>query len=71
MRTTITIPDELLEQTLKMSGKKYYSEAIVTSLQAYLALRQRLDFLDFLFSKKVPHRQKDIKKKRKLRKWSS
>jgi hypothetical protein len=71
MRTTITISDELLEEAQKLSGKSGYSEAIVTSLSDYVALRKRLALLEQLFRVKVPHRQTQIKKARRSRRWSS
>lgn len=71
MRTTITIPDDLLAKTLKVSGKKYYSEAIVSLIREHLDLKERLSFLDKLFSEKVPHSFDKIKKQRKHGTWSS
>ena len=71
MRTTITIPKEILEQAMEISQSKHYSEAIVSSLKDYLALKERLELLEDLFSKKVPHTFQKIKKKRQKRKWSS
>lgn len=71
MRTTITIPKELLEQTMQLSGSERYSEAIVISLKDYVALKERLSLLDQLFQKKLPHSFKKIKKQRQKRKWSS
>lgn len=70
MRTTITIPDELLQETLKISGKKRLSEAVVTSLKDYVALKKRLNFLNDLFNNKVPHSLQKIKQKRRNKKWS-
>ena len=71
MRTTITISPDLLQEVLRSSGKKKYSEAIVTSLADYLALKRRLDFLDGLFGKLLPHRQAHIKKARRKGAWHS
>lgn len=71
MRTTITISDELLEAAQKLSGKAGYSDAIVTSLSDYVALRKRLALLEQLFREKAPHSQRQIKKARKSRRWSS
>ncbi len=71
MRTTITIPEKLLQQTMKVSGKKHMSEAIVVSLQEYLNLKERLGFLEKLYSQKLPHSFKAIKKQRKKGAWSS
>lgn len=71
MRTTITIPEAVLEETLKVSGKRHYSDAIVSTLKAYLALKERLAFLDRLFEKNLPHSFRKIKKQRKKGRWSS
>lgn len=71
MRTTITIPEDLLRKTQKMTGSKGYSEAIVTSLKDYVSLKERLNYLQALFSKKSPHSFKKIKAHRKKRRWSS
>lgn len=49
VRTTITISDELLGEAQKLSGKSGYSDAIVTSLSDYVALRKRLALLEQLF----------------------
>jgi hypothetical protein len=71
MRTTITISDELLEAAQKLSGKSGYSEAIVTSLSDYVGLRKRLALLEQLFRSKAPHSQRQSKKARRSRRWSS
>lgn len=71
MRTTITIADDLLEKAQKLSGRSGYSEAIVTSLKEYVALRERLSFLEKLFSARSPHSFSKIKKMRRNKQWSS
>ncbi len=71
MRTTITIQEDLLKKTQKLTGAKGYSEAIVTSLKDYVALKERLKYLELLFSEKSPHSFKNIKKLRRKKKWSS
>ena len=71
MRTTITISDELLAEAQRVSGKSGYSEAIVTSLQDYLALRRRLALLETLFEHKAPHSYRQVKSMRRRRRWSS
>ncbi len=71
MRTTITIPKDLLEQAMLLSGTQRFSEAIVTSLKDYLALKERLGMLETLFQKKLPHSFKKIKRQRRKGKWSS
>ena len=71
MRTTITIPQEVLEQAMEVSGSDRYSEAIVTSLRDYLALKARLGLLETLFQKRLPHSFKKIKRQRRKKKWSS
>ncbi len=71
MRTTISIPEDLLKTAQRLSGSKGYSEAIVSSLRDYVLLKQRLRYLDQLFSKKSPHSLKKIKAYRKKRQWSS
>lgn len=70
MRTSITINEDLLKKAQRASGKKGYSEAIVTSLRDYVAMKERLAYLDELFSKKSPHSQKKIKQGRKKGSWS-
>lgn len=71
MRTTITIAEDLLKKAQRLSGRPGYSEAIVTSLEDYVALKARLSFLGKLFSKKAPHSFRAIKKMRRKRRWSS
>jgi len=71
MRTTITIAEDLLREAQKVSGKKGYSEAIVTSLQDYLTLRKRLALLEDLFANKPPHTYRRLKTMRRKRRWSS
>jgi len=71
MRTTITISEDLLKKTVKTSGKKFVSEAIVSSLTEYHALRERMNFLEKLFQHKLPHSFSQIKRQRKKRQWYS
>ena len=71
MRTTITITEDLLQEAKEISGKSGYSEAIVTSLEDYVALRKRLALLEDLFSHKIPHSKKVIKAGRLKGQWSS
>jgi Arc/MetJ family transcription regulator len=71
MRTTITIAEDLLAEAQKVSGKSGYSEAIVTSLQDYLALRRRLALLEDLFTNKPPHTYRRLKTMRRKQRWSS
>jgi hypothetical protein len=71
MRTTITIAEDLLQEAQRLSGKTGYSDAIVTSLEDYVALRKRLSLLDDLFSRKVPHSAKQLKAQRRKKQWSS
>jgi Bacterial antitoxin of type II TA system, VapB len=71
MRTTITIREGLLEEAQKLSGKSGMSEAIVTSLEDYVALRKRLALLEDLFSQKTPHSYRRVKSMRRKRRWSS
>jgi Arc/MetJ family transcription regulator len=71
MRTTITIDEKLLKEAQKLSGKDGYSEAIVTSLAEYVALRKRLALLEELFENEVPHSFKQMKEMRRKRQWSS
>lgn len=71
MRTTITIKEELLEEAQRLSGKSGFSEAIVTSLEEYVALRRRLALLEELFSRKSPHSYRQVKTMRRKRRWSS
>ena len=55
MRATITIDEALLKEAQKLSGKSGYSDAIVTSLAEYIALRKRLALLDDLYANEAPH----------------
>lgn len=71
MRTTITIPEEVLKEAMAVSGCQRYSEAIVTALKDYLALKKRLSLLDELFQKKAPHSFSRIKRQRRKGRWSS
>lgn len=71
MRTTITIGEELLAEAQKLSGKSGYSDAIVSSLEEYVALRKRLALLEDLFDHKTPHSQRQVKSMRRKRRWSS
>jgi hypothetical protein len=71
MRTTITIAEELLGEAQRLSGRKGYSEAIVTTIRDYIALRERLALLEELFARKTPHKKRAIKQMRRKKKWSS
>ena len=71
MRTTITIPEELLKQAQQLTGKTGYSDAIVTSIADYVALRKRLSLLEDLFQHKSAQTLDRIKKSRRKRVWSS
>jgi metal-responsive CopG/Arc/MetJ family transcriptional regulator len=71
MRTTITIPEELLKEAQRLSGKTGYSDAIVTSIEDYVALRKRLSLLESLFEHKAPHAAGAVKKLRRKKTWSS
>jgi len=71
MRTTVTLPDELVEQAKNLSGKRRVSEAIASTLAEHFALRKRLALLDMLFRERVPHDYKKIKRERRGRTWSS
>lgn len=70
MRTTITISEELLTQTMRVCGKKKYSEAIVTALQDYINLNKRLSLLNKLYDTKIPHDLSKIKNSRRKNRWS-
>lgn len=52
MRTTITIREELLAEAQNLSGKSGFSDAIVTSLEEYVALRKRLALLESCSNKR-------------------
>lgn len=71
MRTTISIAEDLLAEAQKLSGKTGYSEAIVTSLRDYVALRKRLALLDRLYERPVPHSRAKLKRARRNGQWSS
>ena len=61
MRTTISIAEDLLAEAQRLTGKTGYSDAIVTSLRDYVALRKRLALLDRLYDRRVPHSGAAIK----------
>ena len=71
MRTTITIHEDLLAAAQKLTGKTGYSDAIVSALQDYVALKTRLALLEDLFEHKTPHSASGIKSMRRKRQWSS
>lgn len=71
MRTTITISEDLLKKAQLLSGLQGYSEAITTSIANYVAMKERLFYLESLFKKKPPHDFKKIKSQRQARKWSA
>jgi len=71
MRTTITIPEALLGEAQRLTGKSGYSDAIVTSIEDYVALRKRLSLLEDLFERKAPQPLARIKKSRRKNAWSS
>jgi hypothetical protein len=71
MRTTITIEEALLREAQKLSGKTGYSDAIVTSIEDYVALRKRLALLEDLFGMKAPHSPPQVKSGRRKKQWSS
>ena len=71
MRTTITIREELLAEAQKITGKSGFSDAIVTSLEEYVALRKRLELLEDLYDHKTPHSMRRVKSMRRKRRWSS
>lgn len=71
MRTTITIPEELLKEAQKLSGKTGYSDAIVSAIADYVALRKRLSLLEDLFERKTPHAPDRLKTSRRKHAWSS
>lgn len=71
MRTTVTLPDELVRKAKRLSRKKRVSEAIAATLADYFALKNRLALLDKLFTEPVPHDYKKIKRERQGRRWSS
>ncbi len=71
MRTTVTLPDQLVKQALAASGKNRLSQAIASTLHEHFALKKRLALLEDLFENPVPHDFKRIKKQRRKRKWSS
>lgn len=71
MRTTITIAEDLLREAQRLTGKTGYSDAIVTSIEDYVALRKRLLLLEDLFSHKSPHAPARVKAQRRKKRWSS
>jgi hypothetical protein len=71
MRTTISIAEDLLAKAQELSGRSGYSDAIVTSLRDYVALRERLAMLDELYGRRVPHSVRAVKSSRRRRRWSS
>lgn len=71
MRTTITIREELLAEAQKLSGKSGFSDAIVTSLEDYVALRKRLALLEDLFHAKATLSTRQLESMRRKDPWSS
>lgn len=71
MRTAISIAEDLLAEAQRLTGKTGYSDAIVTSLRDYIALRKRLALLDRLYERPVPHSRARIKRARRKGGWSS
>lgn len=71
MRTTITIAEDLLKEAQRLTGKTGYSDAIVTSIEDYVALRKRLHLLEDLFDRKAPHAAGRVKGQRRKKQWSS
>ncbi len=71
MRTTVTLPEDLVREAKSASGKTRVSEAIASTLAEHFALKKRLALLDMLFREPVPHDYKKIKRARRGRKWSS
>jgi hypothetical protein len=71
MRTTVTLSDEIVKQTLAASKKKRLSDALEATLTEHFALKKRLQLLDMLYRERVPHSFKKIKRERRGRKWSS
>jgi hypothetical protein len=71
MRVTITICQDLLREAKEISGRSDDGEAIVTSLEDYIALRKRLALVEDLFSHQIPHSNQAIKAGRRKRRWSS
>ncbi|MDO8520008.1 MAG: hypothetical protein Q7T11_07600 [Deltaproteobacteria bacterium] len=71
MRTTITISEEMLHRVQKLSGRSGLSDAIVSSLEDYSRLKERLSLLDKLLSKKIPHSFRSIKEGRRKKQWCS
>jgi|GEM_PF-4850130 len=65
MRIPITIPDDLLTQVQKVSGKKSPSDAIVAAIEHYIALREQLAVLEDRFRREA-HASDRAKRKSKL-----
>jgi len=47
MRTTLDLPQDLIEKVMKITGSKTKSEAIKTALQALINRQKRLKLLTF------------------------
>jgi len=71
MRTTISIAEDLLLKAQQLTGKTGYSDAIVTSLRDYVALRERLALLERLYSRPISHSRAAIKRACRRGRWSS
>jgi len=71
MRTTVTLPDNLIKQTMRLSRKSRLSDALVSTLQEHFDLKKRLALLDELLDNPVPHDWRKIKRDRRRKKWSS
>ena len=63
-RTTILIPEDILAETMRVSGSRKMSEAVVNSLTDYLSLKRRLAFLEHLKLQRPLHRLSELKRGR-------
>lgn len=78
MRTTVTLPDDLVKKALKITREKRLSDALVVCLTDYIRQKTALSLFDGLFPggfAKSPRdfgmSYEDVKKERKKSKWSS
>ncbi len=65
MKITITLPDELIEETRKITGLKSISDVASLGLREFLKSRKRLELLNHIFEYPTPHSFKKIKKDRR------
>lgn len=72
MKTTVDIPDELLEEAIRYTGAKTKRDAVVTAIHEFNR-RHRLEEMAERLQGSCPNfmTQEDLRQMRKDRKWNS